>query len=201
MPLFFAMLPIFTPYGGEAPPWPAWHVWTVVAVLVKVVLVFGRISTTVKAMSDIAMVGRVWCALAKIPRPRGEEKEPTAGVRSSSEGGSVVDGIFGGVGIRAGTVFVDVLVLVFGPGTTAVEAMPDSAMVKRTLGARANIAWPCDEGEEPAVGVFPSSGVVVSVGAGTGHKEIGKMAGPACWMLGLAFIRKDFFGWAAVMPR
>ena len=96
----------------------------------------------------------------------------------------------------AGTVFVDVLVMVFGPGTTAVEAMPDSAMVKRALGARVNVAGPCDEGEEPAVGDFSSSGVVASVVAG-----IGKMAGPACWMLGLAFIRKDFFGWAAVMPR
>ena len=152
-------------------------------------------------MSDIAMVGRVWCALAKIPRPRGEGKEPAAGVRSSSEGGSVVDGIFGGVGTRAGTVFVAGLVLVFGPGTTAVEAMPDIAMVKRALGARVNVDGPCDEGKEPAVGFFSSSGVVVSVGAGTGNMEIGKMAGPACWMLGLAFIRKDFFGWAAVMPR
>ena len=112
----------------------------------------------------------------------------------------MVDGIFGGVGTRAGTVFVDVLVLVFGPGTTAVEAMPDSAMVQRALDARVNVAGPCDEGEEPAVGFFSSSGVVVSVGAGTGHKEIGKMAGPA-WMLGLAFFRKDFFGWVAVMLR
>ena len=160
--------------------------------------------------SDVVEPNTLDAAVARVnspPRSQTERslpavnKQAAAGVRSSSGGGSVVDGIFGGVGTRAGTVFVDVLVLVFGPGTTAVEAMPDSAMVKRTLGARANIAWPCDEGEEPAVGVFPSSGVVVSVGAGTGHKEIGKMAGPACWMLGLAFIRKDFFGWAAVMPR
>ena len=171
--------------------------WTVVAVLVKVVLVFGRISTTVKAMSDIAMVRRVWCALAKIPRPRGEGDEPTAGILSSFGGGSVVDGIFRGVGTRTGTVFVDVLVLVFGPGTTAVEAMPDSAMVKRALGARANVAGPCDEGEEPAVGDFSSSGVVVSVVAGTGNMEIG----PASTFAGPAFFRKDFFGWAAVMPR
>ena len=171
--------------------------WTVVAVLVKVVLVFGRISTTVKAMSDIAMVGRVWCALAKIPRPRGEEKEPTAGVRSSSEGGSVVDGIFGGVGIRAGTVFVDVLVLVFGPGTTAVEAMPDSAMVKRALGAQANVAGPCGEGEESAGGVFSSSEVVVSVVAGTGNMDM--EMGPR--RPASALFRKDCFGWVAAMPR
>ena len=165
--------------------------WTVVAVLVEVVLVFGRISTTVKAMPVIAMVGRVWCALAKIPRPRGEGEEPAAGVRSSSEGGSVVDGIFGGVGTRAGTVFVDVLVLVFGPGTTAVEAMPDSAMVKRALDARANVAGPCDEGEEPAVGFFSSSGVVVSVVAGTGNMEMGPAS---TFATGPAFFRKDFFG-------
>ena len=109
----------------------------------------------------------------------------------------MVDGIFGGVGTRAGTVFVDVLVLVFGPGTTAVEAMPDSAMVKRALGARANVTGPCDEGEEPAVGVFPSSGVVVSVVAGTGKMEMG----PASTFAGPDFFRKDFFGWVAVMPR
>ena len=200
MPLFFVVLPLSTSYGKEAPPWPAWHVWTVVAVLVEVVLVFGRISTTVEAMSDnIAMVGRVWCALAKIPRSRGEGEEPAAGVRSFSGGGSVVDGIFRGVGTRAGTVFVAGLVLVFGPGTTAVEAMPDSAMVKRALGARANVAGPCDEGEEPAVGVSSSSGVV-SVVAGTGNMEM-EMGPAASAMLGLAFFRKDFLGWVVVMPR
>ena len=109
----------------------------------------------------------------------------------------MVDGIFGGVGTRAGTVFVDVLlVLVFGPGTTAVEAMPDSAMAKRTLGARANVAGPCDEGEEPAVGVSSSSGVV-SVVAGTGNMdmEMGRRR-PAS-----ALFRKDCFGWVAAMPR
>ena len=103
----------------------------------------------------------------------------------------MVDGIFGGVGIRAGTVFVDVLVLVFGPGTTAVEAMPDSAMVKRALGARANVAGPCDEGEEPTVGVFPSSGVVSLLVAGTGNMEMGPAS---TFATGPAFFRKDFFG-------
>ena len=111
----------------------------------------------------------------------------------------MVDGIFGGVGTRAGTVFVDVLVLVFGPGTAAVEAMPDSAMVKRALGAWINGSNLCDEGKKPAVGDFSSSVLLVSVVAGTGNMEIGKMA--AWMMLGLAFFRKDFFEWVAVMPR
>ena len=63
------------------------------------------------------------------------------GVCSSLGGGSVVDGIFGGVGTRVGTVFViAVLVLVFGRGTTMVEAMPDSAMVKRALDAWVNVS-------------------------------------------------------------
>ena len=111
----------------------------------------------------------------------------------------MVDGIFGGVGTRAaGTIFVAGLVLVFGPGTTAVEAMPDSAMVKRALGARANVAGPCDEGEEHTVGVFPSSGVVVSVVAGTGKMEMGPAS---TFATGPAFFRKDLLGWAAVMPR
>jgi len=108
-------------------------VWTVVAVLV-VVLVFGRISTTVEAMSALAMVGHVLCALAKILGPRDKGEGPTVGVCSSLGGGSVVDGICGGVGTRVGTGFVAVVVLVFGRGTTMVEAMPDSAMVKRALG-------------------------------------------------------------------
>ena len=113
----------------------------------------------------------------------------------------MVDGIFGGVGTREGTAFVDVLVLVFGPGTTAVEAMPDSAMVKRALGAQANVAGPCDEGEESAGGVFSSSGVVspvVSVVAGTGNMdmEMGRRRPAAS-----ALFRKDCFGWVAAMPR
>ena len=109
----------------------------------------------------------------------------------------MVDGNFGGVGTRAGTVFVDVLVLVFGPGTTAVEAMPDSAMVKRALGARANVAGPCDEGEESAGGVFSSSEVVVSVVAGTGNMDM--EMGPR--RPASALFRKDCFGWVAAMPR
>ena len=110
-----------------------------------------------------------------------------------------MDGIFGGVGTRVATVFVAVVVLVFGRGTTMVEAMPDSAMVKRALGAQANVSGPCDEGKEPAVGVFFSSGTVTVV-AGTGNMEIGRMTGPAS-TLGPAFFRKDFFGWVAIMPR
>ena len=122
------------------------------------------------------------------------------GVLSSSGGGSVVDGIFGGVGTRVGTgLFVAVVVLVFGRGTTMVEAMPDSAMVKRALGARVNVSRQCDEGEEPAVGVFSSSRTVTVV-AGIGNMEIGRMTGPAS-TLGPAFFRKDFFGWVAGMPR
>jgi hypothetical protein len=65
------------------------------------------------------------------------------GVRSSLRGGSVVDGIFRGVGTRVGMtagLFVAVVVLVFGRGTTMVEAMPDSAMVKRALGERVNVS-------------------------------------------------------------
>jgi hypothetical protein len=62
------------------------------------------------------------------------------GVLSSSGGGSVVDGIFGGVGTRVGTGFVAVVVLVFGRGTTMVEALPDSAMVKRALGEWVNVS-------------------------------------------------------------
>ena len=54
--LLFVVSSLPTQYGGETPNWPAWHVWTVVAVLI-VVLIFGRISTTVEAMSDIAMAG------------------------------------------------------------------------------------------------------------------------------------------------
>ena len=120
------------------------------------------------------------------------------GVLSSSGGGSVVDGIFGGVGTRVGTGFVAVVVLVFGRGTTMVEAMPDSAMVKRALGARVNVSGPWNEGEEPTVGVFFSSRAVTVV-AGTGL-EIGRMARPAS-TLGPAFFRNDFFGWVVVMPR
>ena len=175
---------------------------TVVAVLVVVlvvVLVFGRISTTttVEAMSALARVGHVWFALAKTPRPRDKGEEPTVGVRSSWGGGSVVDGIFGCVGTRVGTVFVAGKELVFGRGTTMVEAMPDSAMVKRALGAQANVSGPCDEGKEPAVGVFFSSGTVVVARTGL---EIGRMAEPAS-TLGPAFFRKDFFEWVAGMPR
>ena len=59
---------------------------------------------------------------------------------SSSGGGSVVDGIFGGVWTRVGTVFVAVVVLVFGRGTTMVEAMPDSAMVRRAMGEWVNVS-------------------------------------------------------------
>ena len=148
-------------------------------------------------MSDIiANVGHVWSALAKIPGPRDKGEEPMVGVLPSLGGGSVVDGIFGGVGIRVGTGFVAVVVLVFGRGTTRVKAMPDSAMVKRALGARVNVSGPCGEGEEPAVGVFSSSRTVV---ARTGL-EIGRMAAPAS-TLGPACFRKDFFGWVAVMPR
>ena len=112
----------------------------------------------------------------------------------------MVDGNFGGVGTRAGTVIFAGLVLVFGPGTTAVEAMPDSAMVKRALGAQANVAGPCDEGEESAGGVFSSSGVVspvVSVVAGTGNMDM--EMGPR--RPASALFRKDCFGWVAVMPR
>ena len=151
-------------------------------------------------MADIAKVGHVWCALAKIPRPRDKGEEPTVGVRSSLGGGSVVDGIFGGVGTRVGTVFVADLILVFGRGTTAVEAMPDSAMVKRALGARVNVSGPWNEGEEPTVGIFFSSRAL-TVAAGIGNMEIGRMTGPAASTLGPAFFRKDFFEWVAGMPR
>ena len=109
----------------------------------------------------------------------------------------MVDGIFGGVGTRVGTVFVADLILVFGRGTTAVEAMPDSAMVKRALGARVNVSGPWNEGEEPTVGVFFSSRAVAVV-AGTGNMDIGRMA---ALTLGPTFFRKDFFEWVAGMPR
>ena len=122
------------------------------------------------------------------------------GVCSSLGGGSVVDGIFGGVGTRVGTGFVAVVVLVFGRGTTMVEAMPDSAMVKRALGARVNVSGPWNEGEEPTVGVFSSSRALTVV-AGTGNMEIGRMtAGPAS-TLGPACFRTDFFEWVVVIPR
>ena len=108
-----------------------------------------------------------------------------------------MDGIFGGVGTRVGTgCFVAVVVLVFGRGTTMVKALPDSAMVKRALGARANVSEHCDEGEEPAVGVFSSSRALTVV-AGTGNMEIGRMMAT----LGPAFFRKDLFEWVAGMPR
>ena len=152
-------------------------------------------------MAAIAKVGRVLCALAKIPRPRDKGEEPTAGVLSSLGGGSVVDGIFGGVGTRVGTVFAGGMVLVFGGGTTMVEAMPDSAMVKRVSGARVNVSGQCDEGEEPAVGVFSSSRAVAVV-AGTGNMDIGRMlSGFASMLLGPACFRTDFFGWVAAVPR
>ena len=111
----------------------------------------------------------------------------------------MVDGIFGGVGTYpCGDCGVAVVVLVFGPGTTMVEAMPDSAMVKRALGARVNVSRQCDEGEEPAVGVFSSSRALTVV-AGTGNMEIGRMtAGPAS-TLGPAFFRNDFFGWVVML--
>ena len=172
---------------------------TVVAVLV-VVWVFGRISTTVEAMADIAKVGHVWCALAKIPRPRDEGEESMVCVLPSLGGGSVVDGIFGGVGTRVGTGFVAVVVLVFGRGTTMVEAMPDSAMVKPALDAWANVTRPSDEGEEPAVGVVSSSRAVAVV-AGTGNMDIGRMLSGFASMLGPACFRTDFFGWVAVVTR
>jgi hypothetical protein len=88
-----------------------------------------------------------------------------------------------------GTGFVAVVVLVF--GTTMVEAMPDSTMVKRALDAWVNVSGPWNEGEEPAVGVFFSSRAVV---AGTGNMDIGRMlSGGSASMLGPAFFRTDFF--------
>ena len=203
MPLFFVVLSLSTSFRGGAPLWLCWHARTVVAVLVVVLVVvwvFGRISTTVEAMADIAKVGHVWCALAKTPGPRDKGEEPTVCVLPSLGGGSVVDGIFGGVGTRVGTGFVAVVVLVFGRGTTMVKAMPDTAMVKRALDARVNVSGPWNEGEEePTVGVFSSSRALTVV-AGVGNMEIGRMTGPAS-TLGPAFFRKDFFGWVALMPR
>ena len=123
------------------------------------------------------------------------------GVLSSSGGGSVVDGIFGGVGTRVGTGFVAVVVLVFGRGTTMVEAMPDSAMVKRALDAWVNVSGLWNEGEEPTVGVFFSSRAVAVV-AGTGNMDIGRrMLSGFASTLGPAFFRTDFFEWVAGMPR
>ena len=110
---------------------------TVFAVLV---LVFGPGTTAVEAMPNSAMVKRALGARANVAGPCDEGEEPTVGVRSSLGGGSVVDGIFRGVGTRVGTVFVAVVVLVFGRGTTMVEAMPDSAMVKRALDAWVNVS-------------------------------------------------------------
>ena len=111
----------------------------------------------------------------------------------------MVDGIFGGMGIRVGTGFVAVVVLVFGRGTTMVEALPDSAMVKRAVGARVNVSGPWNEGEEPTVGVFfPSRALTV---AGTGNMEIGRMTARPASTLGPACFRTDFFGWVAVVPR
>ena len=101
-----------------------------------------------------------------------------------------------------GTGFVAVVVLVFGRGTTMVEAMPDSAMVKPALGEWANVTRPSDEGEEPAVGVFSSSRAVAVV-AGTGNMDIGRMLHVSGFasMLGPACFRTDFFGWVAAVPR
>ena len=95
-------------------------------------------------------------------------------------------------------VVANVVVFVFPLlGTTMVEAMPDSAMVKRALDAWVNVSGPWNEGEEPAVGVFSSSRALTVV-AGTGNMEIGRMMATA---LGPAFFRKDLFGWVVVMPR
>lgn len=119
------------------------------------------------------------------------------GVLSSLRGGSVVDGIFGDVGTRVGTGFV--AVVVFGPGTTMVEAMPDSAMVKPALGEWANVTRPYDEGDEPTVGCFSSSRAVAVV-AGTGNMDIERMLSGFASMLGPACFRTDFFGWVAAVP-
>ena len=110
----------------------------------------------------------------------------------------MVDGIFGGVGTRVGTGFVAVVVLVF--GTTMVEAMPDSAMVKRALDAWVNVSGLWNEGEEPTVGVFFSSRAVAVV-AGTGNMDIGRMLSGFASTLGPACFRKEFFRWVAVVPR
>ena len=89
-------------------------------------------------------------------------------------------------------VVANVVVFVFPLlGTTMVEAMPDSAMVARALYAWINVMGPCDEGEEPVVGVFSSSGTATVVAEGLERKWRGLQR-----LLGPPFFEQIFLsGW------